>query len=80
MNLKRRIRKVEAQQPPPEPGKIEYTTHWGHEEPEEPGELISVKGKSPAIETYKLPDGSLKEVWRYKTYWPEPKEVSIKNE
>jgi len=80
MNLKGRIKKIEAQQPP-EPKKIEYTTYWGHEEPEEPGELISVKGTNPAIETYKLPDGSLKEVWHYKTEWPEPPEgVSLKNE
>jgi len=80
MNLKRRIGKVEAQQPPPE-SEIEYTTCWGNEEPEEPGELVSVKGTNPAIETYKLPDGSLKEVWHYKTEWPEPPEgVSLKNE
>lgn len=80
MSIKNRVKKIEDQQPKPK-SNIEYTAYWGHEEPDLPGELIGVKGKNPAIETYKLPDGTLKEVWRYKTFWPEPPEgVSLKNE
>ena len=81
MSIKNRVRKIEENQPKPKRN-IEYIAYWGHEEPDRPGELISVKGSNPAIETYKLPDGSLKEVWHYKTEWPGPPlgGISLKNE
>ncbi len=78
--LKGRLRKLEERLPQPEPENIEYIAYFAGQEPEPPGELISVKGRNPAIETYRLPDGSLKEVWHYRTEWPEPPEgVSLKS-
>lgn len=62
--LKNRFKKIEDRQPQPARD-IEYIAYFAGQEPEPPGELISIKGKNPAIETYRLPDGSLKPVWHY---------------